>query len=494
MQNQELIEYIKGELAKNISEADIRQALVKSGWPAGDIEENFSAVKGNSLAPSGTNHSLVFHASDPNAKPNFFKQRWKLISGIVASVLILGSAGYAAYFYIAPSPASVLQKARQNLNELKSFSYSGSLTADINSDLLIFDNLFEKLPKSDDSRVAGSSTTKFGLDFSGSIDATDARNQKGEVKISLPDTGLGFGDLGFTMRWIDKVVYLKVDKIPAVLGDYSKYQSLWIKADSDELVKEYNTEFSQNESVNELTEEQQNQIQQLFVNANFVQSFTKLADEEIDGVKTYHFALAIDRQGLKKYVEDVTKIYDPSSEFSEIFTMAFDSIEFKDLEVWVGKSDKMLHRISVSLSDKSGMSGGASVNLVLNLKDFNQPISIEVPTSTKNILEVIEDVTNNYEIEVNDSKRLADVRTIMTGLELYYGDFKKYPSKLSDLKNYLPSLPIAPEPDGACTASENTYTYKQLKSGQDYILTFCLGAASGSFVSGVHLGSVTGIQ
>jgi hypothetical protein len=95
-----------------------------------------------------------------------------------------------------------------------------------------------------------------------------------------------------------------------------------------------------------------------------------------------------------------------------------------------------------------------------------------------------------------DAQRLASVRQIMTGLELYYNDFGNYPTSLSLLTpTYLYTVPSAPTPaDGSCTATNNQFAYQQLSGGQNYSLSFCLGTSTGGFTSGVHLSGPSGIQ
>lgn len=97
-----------------------------------------------------------------------------------------------------------------------------------------------------------------------------------------------------------------------------------------------------------------------------------------------------------------------------------------------------------------------------------------------------------------DSKRLADIRQFAAGLELYYNDFSKYPSSLSQLYptyTYTMGIATAPTPtEGTCTESQNNYTYTQLGVGQSYMLTFCLGNSTGGYSAGVHALTQTGIQ
>jgi len=96
----------------------------------------------------------------------------------------------------------------------------------------------------------------------------------------------------------------------------------------------------------------------------------------------------------------------------------------------------------------------------------------------------------------SDARRLADVRQMMTGLELYYNDYNAYPSALSSLApSIITTIPTAPLPSATgCSDSDNTYTYTQLSSGQSYQLKFCLGGITGGYSAGIKTASPNGIN
>ena len=120
---------------------------------------------------------------------------------------------------------------------------------------------------------------------------------------------------------------------------------------------------------------------------------------------------------------------------------------------------------------------------------------------------------NSARAKSRDAKRLADVRQMMTALELYYNDQNGYPAGASQVLNsqglsstngwsttlagttYMERTAASPTPiDGACTAAQNSYTYSQAGSGSDYTLAFCLGGTTGGLAAGVHTARSSGIQ
>jgi len=101
---------------------------------------------------------------------------------------------------------------------------------------------------------------------------------------------------------------------------------------------------------------------------------------------------------------------------------------------------------------------------------------------------------NSARAKSRDARRLADVRQIMTALELYYNDNGGYPAGSPPsggspaFSTYLATWPTNPTPGGS------TYTYTQGVGGSTYDLTFTLEGATGGFSSGIHTASQAGLQ
>ena len=115
---------------------------------------------------------------------------------------------------------------------------------------------------------------------------------------------------------------------------------------------------------------------------------------------------------------------------------------------------------------------------------------------------------NSARAKARDAKRLADVRQIMTALELFYNDNSRYPLPATASNTgptvtdgtpawstFMALYPTYPTPtnDGTC-ATPLFYTYTQLTSGSSYSVTFCLGGATGGLAAGSHTASPAGLQ
>ncbi len=117
---------------------------------------------------------------------------------------------------------------------------------------------------------------------------------------------------------------------------------------------------------------------------------------------------------------------------------------------------------------------------------------------------------NSARSKSRDARRIADVRQVMTALELFYNDNNRYPTATANaptstdgtpaFSTYLSAFPTAPLPaDGTCTDTNgsptgNRYTYASAAPNSTYTLTFCLGAATGGYAATFHTASPSGIQ
>jgi len=119
-----------------------------------------------------------------------------------------------------------------------------------------------------------------------------------------------------------------------------------------------------------------------------------------------------------------------------------------------------------------------------------------------------------------DAKRVADIKQMMTALELYYGDQNGYPSvgtatalgsgTYASLVNtgwaastsgatsvYMGQVPSNPTPGGAsylyCSTTAAAPT-TCAASTESYMITFSLEGSTGGLASGAHTAAPTGIK
>jgi prepilin-type N-terminal cleavage/methylation domain-containing protein len=108
-----------------------------------------------------------------------------------------------------------------------------------------------------------------------------------------------------------------------------------------------------------------------------------------------------------------------------------------------------------------------------------------------------------------DAKRVSDMRSIYTALELYNNEVGSYPAAVVPLGSiasgstvYMNVVPTNPAPwtDGtgatACGVPGGglNYTYSTQSNNSSYVLTYCVGAQTGEITAGTHRVTPAGIN
>jgi hypothetical protein len=381
MVTQDLVDYIKSNLASGMDTEALKTELRGHGWANDDIDTAFVS------ATSGAQAEAV-HAETPSSGWHIGK---KEIFITIAGLLLLGAAGAAAYFVVPPSPEKVMKASAANLATIHSFDYSGNLVVDVSapSGLFSMDTLLHGFVPNTNSKIAGVDDTKFNIDFTGTADVTDASHPKSNLNLNFNYSLFSFG---MEMRLLDKIVYLKFNNLPKIPDyDINKYSGVWIKVDPADISKEYGLDIEASSKQPDLTSGQKQQILDLAANAHFFNSIVKLPDDKIDDKSMYHYAVDVDMKGVRDYYREVQRIENSAKSTDA----ELDNITVRNTEVWVGKSDKMIHKLltKISASSPAGTTTqtSGSINIALNLKNYNQPSTIVAPVSYKNFLDVLKE-------------------------------------------------------------------------------------------------------
>jgi prepilin-type N-terminal cleavage/methylation domain-containing protein len=115
---------------------------------------------------------------------------------------------------------------------------------------------------------------------------------------------------------------------------------------------------------------------------------------------------------------------------------------------------------------------------------------------------------NNARQKARDTLRTADVKQIMTALELYYTDKGTYPNSVATGGQiatgtptptvFMGSVPSNPLPwnDGWCSSTgsggANDFSYSRINASS-YEITYCLAGGAGNLKRGVHKATSNGI-
>jgi len=108
--------------------------------------------------------------------------------------------------------------------------------------------------------------------------------------------------------------------------------------------------------------------------------------------------------------------------------------------------------------------------------------------------------------KARDARRVADVKQIQVGLEMFFADNQRYPTaeefsrgsliSLSghNTTTYMALIPTPPSPaDGVCS-STSAYTYVPDFKGYSYTISYCLGGEAGGIAPGDHCATPANIS
>jgi hypothetical protein len=346
------------------------------------------------------------------------------------------------------NPDEVIKKAKDNFSQLNSFR----------SDIEI-----ESVIKNEDEK-------KLNAKFSIDEDKTEVENQKIKTDFSInfskgrEEYSLSGQDIS-----IGKNNFIRFENFPlldffAKIGFYpNEIKGCWLKFDFEtikELLETIEKEigidglvenFERSKIVQEETE---NKLKDLLEGKEFYFVKKELPDEKIDGKKTYHYILVLNREEIKKILPDLMKIYSRATfniipenfqppprdrerivaDLTEKIDQILEKIGETEFELWIGKKDFLIYKIELKKEiDLAELDGGGSLSIKLNINfsNFNEKVNVIQPAEFSTIKEVFEEifepVINWIQSQKRDEKRKKDLELIKEGLDIYYNFYKSYP-------------------------------------------------------------------
>lgn len=361
----------------------------------------------------------------PTPNPIQMAQTPKSSSGalkffIILLVLVLfGGTAFASYKYFFSakySPESAVKNMLPELFKVKSLSYviNGEST---------FENEWSE-----------GGTIKVNLN--GSSDWHDSKNvlSKNNLSLDYADKDGAFS-VGGTVEILSiaKVLYLKLTKIPDFgFLDLSLIKDQWIKIEPSDA-----------ETVGVSTKEELEAVKETAERVLTIISETpifilkdKLGQEEIDGVKTYHLKLNIDKTELKSLVRKINDLLPPeersSTENLAEADKTIDKTEFEDFDVWLGVDDALLYRYVSKVSKQEIFGVEMSSDTEWRLSNYNQPLKIDAPQDAKSFDEVIAAFEAQMAIENQNNPIEYALSDLQYGAEWYYADNDTYKGFCAD--------------------------------------------------------------
>ena len=372
-----------------------------------------------------------------------------------------------------------------------------------------------KAPKSQSSfSLVGSSDFSYPMV---SLSGAGTQNNKASVKfdsVSLPNV------FYLNLREFN-VPVLQMFIGPANYAKIISYLGKWIKFDYQEIEKYMSEQMGGSFSINaykQQIDQTQNKLenpavwvklQQAFVSSHVLRFASKKNTITPEGVAVVSYKFAVDKAGLKKFLMSAGKIMGTPVKASDVkkFDTEVKPAYLPTGEIWLGTKDNLPYKliinskITMPVSTASGIAKSAkntgnltsTASLVASFKDYNQPISLRIPSVSQSIIDVIKpfmessvsqsiidivkpsiesskDVVEARASQVKDSTGISVLASSRSQAEIFYSKSNSYSGLCRDidmmalLKKYSSSIIF-------CNVASDSQTYSistNLPSGKKF--------------------------
>jgi hypothetical protein len=347
------------------------------------------------ITDDGTSNQMPSLSIEPSGGRQL--RRILLAVGGLVVIGLLVAGGVWGYNVYTSSPKVVNKKINSAWAQVKTLEYSGAMRYKMSSGTDLVRSML--------------SNQEVVFDFEGKVDISDINSFKTQTKINLQASVYTFG-LEFIALSQD-LFYIKIGNVP-FLGmldvDASSITDQWIKIDRQKIYEDFGMSkdyYSSQKKSSDLTElnlttEDWSKIKDLWQEHPVIQLTKKLGSEKVSEVDTYHYEYSFNRDELRNFLTDLNKMFNEEENLDEIQTQRLDEIlevvGTPTGEVWVGKKDSLIYKIDFTTYYEPQAGGEkAKISYVGEFKNYNQPIEITAPESSKDLKEIIDGYKARYE-------------------------------------------------------------------------------------------------
>jgi len=312
-----------------------------------------------------------------------FNKSKKLFLIILLVVVIAGVAIWGGYWLILQrSPQKIVRKSFLKMRQVRSFHYKTDLN--VKSDVPL--NI---LNASQPQKV------NFTISSEGDVDGHDIKDPKFSSNFGVK-ANMGSLSVDLTRGEIvgnNKALYFKIDKLLEFgIFDLKRIENKWYEislADalgSNKISQDYSK--IRDEFKNNVNREQLKELKLAADKANFLIITKTFPEETINGKVVYHYGYKIDIKGLKDFLVKSKKIISGtnfSPKESLELSKALAQLSNVGGEIWIGKKDNLIYKVTVNFGVKLEKDVRAQVSFTNNWSNFNKPIKIVVPEKAENI-------------------------------------------------------------------------------------------------------------
>jgi hypothetical protein len=426
----ELSNYVARQRAQGVAPERIRAALLESGWNSSTVEAALQTPQQTTPNPDGV----------PQSAPVNHPARSRWIGALVGFMIFLIAGGaYAGYRYYN-SPALVLERMLKKIYQVKTYEYSVLIESEITQDVLQLPapqlslkdlrravlgastrraQIIEE--NSEATTVTPRETLKSEVRIAGATDMTDKKNPRlsANFTFTIPDIpSLGSATITLETRLIESVLYFMLGDSPQLEGlDLNAYTNQWFSFD----LTQFEQTLSEQPSLT-ITDEDIAKIGEVISKHQFFKITEVLKSEKVNGINAHHYKFTINAEELAALTNEIQRILLPDEEQTTFEAQDFSAIPAGEL--WIGKRDSLPYRIKFESPNQSSYL--VSLKTTYELKNYDTPLTVDVPPNVKPIEEVIEELTGQYNEQFGsvdgdldtDSDGLSDAQEEFWGADI----------------------------------------------------------------------------
>jgi hypothetical protein len=235
----------------------------------------------------------------------------------------------------------------------------------------------------------------------------------------------------------------------------------WISFDKSEIpgLEEKLAEIKLDQA-QELTEEQEQAMEELYLNSRVVVAGNKLGTKDINGVQVTGYAFTIDGEELKRVLMESIRIIDggdPKNDEEEEIDKIVETCQTFSGELWIDRSTSLLHQAVVNGQQIDEGEVVTELSLTTTLTKHNQAAGIQVPDNARSFLDVMMEMLSGLMGGIDEERKIdtpsidSDEDGLSDKEEMFYGTDPNNPD--TDGDGYLDGEEVEAgyNPNGAGT-------------------------------------------
>ncbi len=412
MIHEQLLDYIKQELALGITPAEIKSTLLGIGWQATDIDEALQTFAVTPTVPEATIPTMQTTTTEqayvPQSVPvtpltQSYAEEYpkkggkKMLGGVIVilTLVILGGAKVFGYNYFVgktATPEKNIAKMMHSLSNVTSFAYSGDITVDSTvTDMTTLGMPPAQVATGEDlAPVAlepnlvsditptAPTTARIAMNFSGSSDVSDLSKPMSNFSFDITTNALNLlntmtgpvtgevekpdAQFGLDLRTIGKTMYGQLHNVPTFgfMGfDTAMLKDQWIQINVDTVEQGTTLDAegvpvppgADSNTASTLSPDTITAIKKAIADSHFLVITETLQDEILGGVDTYHYAFTFDTDALKKLFVETNTIagVTTSGETNTMIDTYIENMKMPTGELWIGKKDFLPYQVTMQL-------------------------------------------------------------------------------------------------------------------------------------------------